>query len=114
MPAINGQTNSTDPDKSTSGEAVQGRIQDFLIGGSNLQRGGGGGVNLLIVTDYLIFLPDYSKNSPRKWNNFVSKGCLSEPPEPPLDPPLQSDQDLPCLLTDKHFVVRIVHLCECF
>ena len=43
----------------------QGQIQDFLIGGSNLQRGGGGGgSDLLILPDYLLIFPDFSKNAP--------------------------------------------------
>ena len=33
----------------------QGRIQDFFIGGSNLQRG----VDLLIVPDYLLFFLNF-------------------------------------------------------
>ena len=52
--------------------------------GSNLQKG----FDLLILHDYLLIFPDSSENSPWKWNNFVSKGGLSEPPEPTLDPPL--------------------------
>ena len=32
---------------------IQGRIQDFLIGGSNLQKG----FDLLIVPDYFLFFP---------------------------------------------------------
>ena len=39
---------------------VSGWIQDFLIGGSNLQRG----FDLLISLDYLSILPDFSENSP--------------------------------------------------
>ena len=37
----------------------QGRIQNFLIGGSNLQRG----FDLLIVPDYLLFFSEFSGNS---------------------------------------------------
>ena len=35
---------------------LQGRIQDFFIGGSNLQRG----LDLLILPDYLLYFPDFS------------------------------------------------------
>ena len=66
----------------------QGRIQDFLIGGSNL---GGGGVDLVILLDYLIF-SWFSWKFSMKMNNFVSKGCLSKPHEPPLYPPLNCYQ----------------------
>ena len=52
---------------------VQGRIQDFLRGGSNLQWGFDL-LNLPVNVNLLIF-PDYSENPP----------CLVEPP---LDPPL--------------------------
>ena len=45
------------------------RIQDFLIGCSNLQYG----VRFVNPTTIVIF-PDFSENSPWKWNNFVSKG----------------------------------------
>ena len=38
----------------------QGRIQDFLIGGSNLQ--GGGGFDSLILPD-CYFFPDFFENS---------------------------------------------------
>ena len=38
----------------------QGQIQDFLIGGSNLQTG----FDLLILLDNLLFFPDFSENSP--------------------------------------------------
>ena len=37
---------------------VPGRIEDFLIGGPNFQRG------LLILPEYLFFFPDFSENSP--------------------------------------------------
>ena len=38
----------------------QGLIQDFLIGGSNLQSG----FELLFLPDYLLICPDFSENSP--------------------------------------------------
>ena len=41
---------------------VQGQIQDFLIEGSNLQTG----LDLTILSEYLLFFPDFSENSPRK------------------------------------------------
>ena len=58
---------------------VKGGIQDFLRGGSNLQRG----FDLLNlpVTVNLLFFPDFSKNSP----------CLAEPP---LDLPLFCSRSL--------------------
>ena len=37
-------------------------------------------------------LTKFSWNSSRKWNNLGSRGCLFEPPEPPLYPPLKIDQ----------------------
>ena len=46
-------SNSLDPD-----HGPQGRIQDFLIGCSNLQRG----LDLLILLDYLSINPDFSEN----------------------------------------------------
>ena len=39
---------------------IQGQIQDFLIGGSNLQKG----VDLLNVPEYLLFFPDFSEYYP--------------------------------------------------
>ena len=58
---------------------VQGRIQDFLREGSNLQRGFDL-FNLPVTVNLLIF-PDYSENSP----------CLAKPP---LDPPLLCGRSL--------------------
>ena len=54
-------------------------IQNFLIRGSNLQRG----FDLLILPDCSLFFPDFSENSAGKFNNLVSKGDLREPHEPP-------------------------------
>ena len=42
---------------------LAGAIQDYLIGGSNLQRGCGGFV-LLILPDYLFIFLDFSENYP--------------------------------------------------
>ena len=53
-------------------------------GGSNYK----GGLDLLIVPDYIYFLLIFFKNSSWKWINFVSKGGSSEPPKYPLDPSL--------------------------
>ena len=39
---------------------TQGLVQDFLKGGSNLQRG----FDLLILHDYQLFFKDFSENSP--------------------------------------------------
>ena len=46
------------------------------------------GFDLLIVPAYMLYFTDFSETSPRKLNNFVKKGSSSEPPEAPLDPPL--------------------------
>ena len=56
----------------------QGRIQDLLIGGSNLQWG----FDLLILPHYLLSFPNFSENSQCKRNNFVSKRGLGKPPSP--------------------------------
>ena len=53
----------------------QGRIQDFLIGGSNLQRG----FDLLILPDYLLIFPDFKIFM--KMNNFVSNPKITQQAE---------------------------------
>ena len=56
--------------------------------GSSLQRG----VWFVSFTWFFITFSSFFINSPWKWTNFFTKGCSSEPPEHPLDPPLQTYQ----------------------
>ena len=54
---------------------AQGRIQDFLIGGSSLQTG----FNLTILSEYLLLFPDFSENSPENKIILSHKGVHSNP-----------------------------------
>ena len=83
---------------------LQGLIQDFLIGGPNLQRGVG--FDLLILPDNLLFFLGFPENYPWKWNNFALKGCSLEPSKPPLNPPLTC---FCCRDLDQHRMMTITN-----
>ena len=57
---------------------IQLRIQDFLIGGSTLQRG----VDLLMLHDYLLIFPDFLKNL-HEIEIIMSQRWACSNPQPP-------------------------------
>ena len=82
-----------------NGLGALGRIQDFLIWGSKLQRG----LDLLIVPNFLLFFPDFLKILHENGIILSRRGVFSEPP---LDPPLEHVLNPHHMTSAQHFVCQ--------